>query len=162
MADAPKYHLRRVEKEITEWAEIEGLLKECKYTTLGLCRDGEPYVVTLSYGYDAKRRALYLHCASAGLKLEFIKANPEVCGTIIKDLGYVVGKCKHDYRSIVYRGKVSIAAEREEAIHGMRVLAEHLEPEPAPVIARLPKADANMPTVVLRIDFTEIQAKRGL
>lgn len=42
--------MRKIEKEITNRVKIYDILKRGKYTILSLCRDNEPYVVTLSYG----------------------------------------------------------------------------------------------------------------
>jgi nitroimidazol reductase NimA-like FMN-containing flavoprotein (pyridoxamine 5'-phosphate oxidase superfamily) len=55
--------------------------------------DEEPYVVTLSYGYEEKSNTIYSHCASEGQKIGYIKRNPYVCATIIEDKGYVEGDC---------------------------------------------------------------------
>ena len=79
--------------EIVDKKGIDGILSSGKFLTLSLCRDNEPYIVTLSYGYDKDKKEVYFHCARRGLKLDFIKDNPEVCGTVVEDLGYLDGKC---------------------------------------------------------------------
>ena len=53
------YHMRREDREIADWSVMEEVLRQGKYATLALCRDHEPYVFTLNYGYDAVERALY-------------------------------------------------------------------------------------------------------
>jgi nitroimidazol reductase NimA-like FMN-containing flavoprotein (pyridoxamine 5'-phosphate oxidase superfamily) len=84
-----KYHLiNRPDREITDEEEILRILKNGKYATLSLCKNNEPYIVTLSYGYEEQSNSLYFHCAKKGLKLVFIKNNPRVCATIIEDGGY--------------------------------------------------------------------------
>jgi len=50
----PKYHVRKTEREITNQSELLDILKRGKYTTISMCRDNEPYLVTLSYGYKEK------------------------------------------------------------------------------------------------------------
>ena len=85
-----KYHMNnRPNREIKNKVQINKLLHTGKYVTLALCKDNQPYIVTLSYGYDEATDSLYMHCADKGLKLDFIKENPNVCGTIIEDGGYI-------------------------------------------------------------------------
>ena len=48
-----KYHLNnRPNREMVDNSEITTILKSGKYATISLCRGNEPYIVTLSYGYD--------------------------------------------------------------------------------------------------------------
>ena len=50
------YHaLRRKEKEIRDQAEMKAVLAGAKYVTVAMCRGDEPYLVTLSHGYDEKK-----------------------------------------------------------------------------------------------------------
>jgi len=87
-----KYHLQnRPNREITSAEEIRDILRRGKYVVIALCRDNEPYVVTLSYGYSEKQNCLYFHVATKGLKLDVIRTNPHVCATVIEDGGYVPG-----------------------------------------------------------------------
>ena len=97
-----------------------------------MCRDNEPYIVTLSYGYDAKAHALYFHVAVCGLKLEFIKQNPSVSGTVIEDLGYKKTQCEQKYRSVVFRGKMYEVDGLAEKKHGLNILLNHLEDDIEP------------------------------
>jgi nitroimidazol reductase NimA-like FMN-containing flavoprotein (pyridoxamine 5'-phosphate oxidase superfamily) len=100
-----KYHLRKKEKEITDESAIDELLSQGQFACISMCRENEPYIVTLSYRYDPNKRALYFHSAVEGLKLGFLKANPRVCATVIEDLGYKSTECHHSYRSLVFWGK---------------------------------------------------------
>jgi nitroimidazol reductase NimA-like FMN-containing flavoprotein (pyridoxamine 5'-phosphate oxidase superfamily) len=75
-----KYHFHnRTNREITDKESIADILKKGKYATLSLCRNNEPYIVTLSYGYDKESEYMYFHCATEGLKIDFIKSNPNIC-----------------------------------------------------------------------------------
>ncbi|MHA2393727.1 MAG: pyridoxamine 5'-phosphate oxidase family protein, partial [Promethearchaeota archaeon] len=108
-----KYHMRRVEKEISDKENLIKIVKSRKYTTISLCKENEPYLVTLSYGYDESKNALYFHCSKEGQKIDFIKANPNVCGTVIEDNGYEDG-CGQAYRSVVFRGEMTIVEDIKE------------------------------------------------
>lgn len=159
----PKYHLKRKDKELTDAFEINAILKNGRYTTLSMCRNDEPYIVTMNYGYDETRRSLYFHCALEGLKLEFIESNPDVCGTIIDDLGYVKGECDHHYKSLVFRGKISVVDDAGEKRHGLNVLIEHHEEHPDEAKAKLIKDDKTCDKCnILRLDIEEITAKQAI
>ena len=68
--------MRREDRAITDPAEIDRILSEARYATVALADGAEPYVVTLSCGYDARRRQLCFHVAPAGRKLDIISRNP--------------------------------------------------------------------------------------
>ena len=73
-----KYHLHnRPNREITSQIEITEILKKGKYAVISMCAENEPYIVTLSYGFDKLKNILYFHCSKQGLKLDFIKSNTQ-------------------------------------------------------------------------------------
>lgn len=124
------YHMRRTEKEITDWDTIEEIIRKGKFLTLSLARNNEAYGVTLNYGYAGDERALYFHCAPDGLKTEFVRLNSAACASIIEDNGYQLGLCEHKFRSVVIRGKVEIVETDDAKIHGLEVMLDHLEDNP--------------------------------
>ena len=159
----PKYHLRLKDRAITDEGEIKRLLREGKFITIALCRDNEPYIVTINYGYAELKHALYFHCAGKGLKLEFIKQNPEVCATILEDMGYQERICTHFYQTLVIRGKLNIVENLEEKKYGMDVLLEHLEKDPDKVRKKsLQDEERYRTTGVLRLDIEEITGKQNV
>jgi general stress protein 26 len=103
-----KYHMNKAEREITDNSQLLEILERGKYATIAMCRDNEPYIVTMSFGYDPARHALYFHSAVKGRKLDIIAANPAVCATVIEDGGYLVNQCSHRYRSVVLDGNMHI------------------------------------------------------
>ena len=125
-----KYHMNLPEREIHEEKDLQAILKEGKYAMVAMCRNNEPYVVTLSYGYDAESDVLYLHSPISGLKLDILKDNPKVCATVIQDKGYQAGKCTHSYRSVVLFGTMAVIADPAEKVEGMKVLLKQLEEKP--------------------------------
>jgi hypothetical protein len=58
--------MRRTDRQITDRARIEDILRRCRFCRLGLVCEGEPYVVPLCFGYDGQ--AVYLHMAVEGKK----------------------------------------------------------------------------------------------
>lgn len=158
-----KYHLARKDKEISGEKSIGELLVSCRLAFVSMCRENEPYIVTMNYGYDPERNALYFHCANRGQKLDFINENPAVCAFILRDHGYVDGKCEHRYQSLVIRGKMSVVEELKEKKHGIDVLMDHQESDSDPVRKRNFKVDTDYDIFsILRIDIEEITGKESL
>ncbi|MFX1523625.1 MAG: pyridoxamine 5'-phosphate oxidase family protein [Promethearchaeota archaeon] len=153
------YHMRRNEKEIRDKGEIFNIIKSGKYTSISLSKENEPYIITLSYGFDSNKNALYFHCAAEGQKIDFVKSNPYVCGTIIEDNGYKDG-CGQAFRSIVYRGTISIVKDIEEKKHGFDILIDHLEKNPEEVKKNLLKSEeVYIKPAILRLDISEMTCK---
>lgn len=151
--------MRRVEKEISDMETLIKILKGGKYTVISMCKENEVYLVTLSYGYDESKNALYFHCAKEGQKIEFIKSNPFVCGTVIEDNGYKDG-CSQAYRSVVFRGKMVIVEDIHEKKIGFDVLLNHLENNPSTTKNKFFKKDETYENLrMLRLDINEISGK---
>jgi len=151
--------MRRIEKEISNEKELISILKNGKYTIISLCKENEPYIITLSYGYDESKHALYFHCAKAGQKLDFIKINPYICGTVIEDNGYQEG-CGQAFRSIVFRGRMEIVEKLEEKKEGLEILINHLEKDPESIKDKfLKKENAYKKLGILRLDITDLSGK---
>jgi nitroimidazol reductase NimA-like FMN-containing flavoprotein (pyridoxamine 5'-phosphate oxidase superfamily) len=158
-----KYHLsNRPNREITDKEEILKILKNGKYAVLSLCRNNEPYVVTLSYGYNESTNSLYFHCAKDGLKLNFIRTNPKVCATIIEDGGYILNECGHKYKTVVLWGNIKIISDLQEKRDCMKIILNQLESDEA---IKNKKIDAPLSlyenVVALKLEIIEIHGKAG-
>jgi len=53
--------LNRSDREILVDSNINKMLYAGKYIVISMCSNNEPYIVTLSYGYDMDSNALYFH-----------------------------------------------------------------------------------------------------
>jgi nitroimidazol reductase NimA-like FMN-containing flavoprotein (pyridoxamine 5'-phosphate oxidase superfamily) len=158
-----RYHVRRHDREITDPATIASILLRGRFTTLAMVHDGDPYVLTMSYGHDADNARLYFHAATAGRKLDAIAADPRAQATVIIDGGYRDGDCAHDYESVVMDGRLRVVTDREEQLHGMRILVGHNESDPATVWERN-KLDGEAVyerMLVLAFDIEATTAKAG-
>ncbi len=69
--------MRRKDREITNQAEIEAVLKKAFVCHLGLADGDQPYVVPMNYGYEDGH--IYLHGADEGKKIDILKKNDKVC-----------------------------------------------------------------------------------
>lgn len=157
-----EYHLRKKEKEISDRDEINEILKKGKYATIGFSANDDPYLVTLSYGYDIQNKRIYFHCALKGQKIDYMTKNPKVCATVIEDNGYVKDFCEHKYSSLIVRGLIRVVDELDEKKHGLDILLNHLEENPDPIKARNIKDDKSYNSVcILCLDISDITGKRN-
>ena len=157
-----QYHMHKKEGAIEDRDEMLQLLRAGKYVIIAMCAGNNPYIVTLSYGYDEKKHTLYFHSAMKGLKLDILNENSTVCATVIDDRGYQMDKCSHVYRSLLLYGKMSMCHTLEEQKHGMNILLEHLEDNPDTVRQRSLKSDdVYKRTAILKLEIEEMTGKQG-
>lgn len=89
--------MRRKDKEIVSRAECDAVLNEAQVAHVAMVDGEKPYVVAMNFSYDG--RALYLHCAKEGRKLEILARNPNVCIGAETGVRFVAGRSglqKHD------------------------------------------------------------------
>jgi len=132
-----EYHIRHPHKSIEDEEELDSLILGQKYMTLAMCKDGEPYLATVNYGYDANGKCFYFHCSPVGKKSDFLKANPVVWGQVLDDRGYIQGECDHAFRTVQFKGSVEFLSSIEEKKKALTLMMEQLEDEPDEVKKRL-------------------------
>jgi nitroimidazol reductase NimA-like FMN-containing flavoprotein (pyridoxamine 5'-phosphate oxidase superfamily) len=128
------YHMRRGDKEVTDPGELRRVLLEAKYVTLALCVENEPYIATLSHGYDIERNVIYFHCAGSGKKLDFLRRNPAVWGQALLDMGYQQDSCDHLFQTTQFRGAVEFVTDVSEKRHALEVMVRQIDEDPEPII----------------------------
>jgi len=152
------FHVRRKDREITNSNTLKEVLKSTKYVTIALCMKNEPYLVSLSHGYDETRNCLYFHCADKGKKLEYLKANNTVWGQVVQDYN-ATGKCNYAYASVHFKGTVSLLDDLREKQHGMTVMVRQLSESPEAKLAEI-KSEKLAKTTMGRIDITYMTGKK--
>ena len=149
--------MRRRDREITDPADIADILDRGMVCRLGLCRDGEPYVVPICYGYSGN--SLYYHCAPEGLKLEILKANPGACFEITVDVrlrpAEKAAAWTMDYRSVIGRGQLNVVTDPSEKRRGIGILMEHYSGRTGWAV----EEEMLRRTTILRLDIDEITGK---
>lgn len=97
---------------------------------LGLVLDGSPVVLPTGYGRDGD--TLYLHGSTGARSLRAAADGIDVCVTVTHLDGIVYARSLNhhsmNYRSAVVHGRALPVTEREEKLHGLRVVTEHLAP----------------------------------
>jgi nitroimidazol reductase NimA-like FMN-containing flavoprotein (pyridoxamine 5'-phosphate oxidase superfamily) len=114
--------MRRKELEITDPNKLKKILKKAKYVTIALSMDNQPYLVSLSHGYDEAHNCIYFHCAKEGKKIDYLKSNNVVWGQALLDGGYQEDECNHFFATAQFRGKVTFlkdVKEKQQAVECM-------------------------------------------
>lgn len=154
------FHVRRKDREITDSDVLKKVLKSTKYVTVALCLGDEPYLVSLSHGYDEVANCLYFHCAGEGKKMVFLRANPNVWGQAVLDYG-VTDECDYAYTCVHFKGKVSFIQDLGEKRHGMEVMVRQLSENPEAKLAKI-KPEKLAKTTMGRIDISYMTGKKHL
>ena len=156
-----RYHVRRQDKEIKDPEALKKILKETSYVTVALVKDGEPYLVSLSHGYDEAENCIYFHSAPEGKKLDYMRANPVIWGQAMLDHGYHKGQCSHLFASVMFRGKIEFIEDTETKRHIFRTMVNQLEPEPESIMDRMVNSEGIPTTVVGRICIEHMTGKKS-
>ena len=119
--------MRRKDREITDIALIEDVIRKSLVCRLGMSRNDQPYVVPLCFAYSDN--TLYFHSAGEGLKLEILQQNPNVCFEFDIDHEVVQDdkpcKWSMNYRSVIGFGQASVVEDLEEKRKGLDAIMQH-------------------------------------
>ena len=151
------FHVRRKDREITDSQALKKVLKSTKYVTISLCMDSEPYLVSLSHGYDETQNCIYFHCAPEGKKLVFMKANNKVWGQAVLDYG-VTDECDYAYTCVHFSGKISLISDLSEKQHAIEVMVQQLSANPEAKLAKI-KPEKLAKTTMGKIDINYLTGK---
>ncbi|MCL1941681.1 MAG: pyridoxamine 5'-phosphate oxidase family protein [Synergistaceae bacterium] len=119
--------MRRKDREVTDPQFIGKVLNNALHGNLGLCDNGEPYIVPMNFAWSDNK--IWLHCATEGRKLDIIRANPKVCFQVSADAELKTAEepCEYGmyYSSVVIFGTASIMERYEEKAAGLEKLMQH-------------------------------------
>ena len=119
--------MRKKEKEISDPAAMESIIRRSLVCRLAMAEDDRPYVVPLCFGY--RDRTLYFHCAREGKKTDILRKNPQVCVEfdIDPELVTAAEACKFDlnFRSVIGFGKAYLLEDPEERRKGLEAIMQH-------------------------------------
>jgi nitroimidazol reductase NimA-like FMN-containing flavoprotein (pyridoxamine 5'-phosphate oxidase superfamily) len=153
--------MRRKEKEIKDKSEMIAILEKAKYIMLAMCRDDEPYLVTLSHGYDRANHCIYFHCAKQGKKIDILKEHSSVWGQALIDRGYVQNVCDHLYATTHFKGKVTFIENEQEKRRALEVMIKALEDDPKEVMGTQLGEDSVSRVQIGRIDIEYMSGKKS-
>ncbi len=153
--------LRRRDKEITDPSEVKAVLREATHVTMAMSLKDEPYLATLSHGYDEARNCLYFHCAPEGKKVSVMRANPHVWGQALIDGGYQQGSCDHLYRTTQFHGRITFIEDQAEKEHALSIMIKHLDENPEKVIKEQITQHSTSRILIGRVDIDYMTGKKA-
>ncbi|HPI93826.1 MAG TPA: pyridoxamine 5'-phosphate oxidase family protein [Deltaproteobacteria bacterium] len=116
--------MRRHDKEITDKALMESIIRSSKVCRVALCDGDRPYVVPMCFGYDG--RHIYLHGAAEGRKIDILRRNPHVCIEFEQDSDVLPADkpCSFSmrFRSVICTGKASFVADVESRHQALQTI----------------------------------------
>lgn len=119
--------MRKANQEITDPKILEEILVHSSIVRLGMIDNGLPYILPFNYGY--RDNLIYIHCATAGKKLDLLRINPVVCFEVELKAEVVKSDkaCKWAtaYRSIVGYGKIEILEDFRQKKKGLEIIMAH-------------------------------------
>ncbi|MCK5158216.1 MAG: pyridoxamine 5'-phosphate oxidase family protein [Candidatus Heimdallarchaeota archaeon] len=153
--------IRRKERAITEEKELLAILQKSKYVTIAMCQDNEPYLVTMSHGYDPEKNCIYFHCAKEGKKIDILKENNVVWGQALFDEGYIHGECSHNYATTMFKGTVSFLDDFDEKKAALHLMVYQLEDDPEAYLSKPISEKAITNVTIGRIDIEYMSGKKA-
>ncbi len=125
--------MRRFEKAIPGAGEMQEILSQATVGYLGLCDEGNPYVVPLNFVYLDGR--IYFHGAAQGRKIEILQRNqrPRVffVATESKGFGVAESPCKigSRYRCVMASGWARRVTDEGEKLRALTALLGKCVPD---------------------------------
>ena len=125
--------MRRSDREVTEVADIEGIIRRCQVCRLAMVDGDAPYVVPLNFGYAldtaARRLELAFHGALEGRKVDVLRRDPRVCFEMdiphgLLDLGG--GRFSYRFESVIGSGRAVFAESHAEKRRLLGLLLAHM------------------------------------
>ena len=123
--------MRRKDKEITDTAQIENIIRRSMVCRLAMADKNRPYIVPLCFGY--KDHTLYFHTAGHGKKLDMLKKNNFVCFEFDIDSEPIKSDkaCEWGmkYKSVIGFGTASFIEDLELKRKALNIIMQHYSGE---------------------------------
>ncbi len=151
---------RRAGRAQYDRATIDAILAEGMVGHIGICADGQPYVIPVLYALGEGE--LYLHGSPLSRLLSTLVEGVPMCLTVTLIDGLVLARSAFhhsmNYRSVVVLGEGRAMRDREEKLEALRLLVEHIAPGRSEE-ARGPSDQELAATEVVALEIQEASAK---
>lgn len=119
--------MRKKEYEISDFSEIEAILREAVVCRLAMADGAVPYIVPLNFGY--RDRTLYFHTGMSGMKIDILKKNNLVCFEVESGIELICADvaCGYGmkYRSVVGTGRAEFVEDRDGKRKALDIIMSH-------------------------------------
>ena len=148
----------RKDKEISDRAEMESIIRESIVCRLALADNGQPYIVPLCFGY--KDNTLYFHSAGEGKKIDILRKNKTVCFEFDVGMEIKTGKTACEwgmkYKSVVGFGIASFLEDPDSKQAAFDIIMQQYSDEPFAYPENILKK-----TLVIKVDITQMTGKQS-
>lgn len=149
--------MRRKDKEITDFGEMEEILRQARVCRLALGSEDGPYIVPLNFGYAERR--LYFHSAPEGKKIDLIRKDNRVCFEVETGIdlspGEIPCKWSMEYRSVIGYGRAVFLDKAEQKLEALRIIFSHYSNDAFEVP---PSACEKLAVIVIQIESMTAKA----
>lgn len=131
--------MRRADRRVTDPQELQRILNASEAMHLGLCDEGQPYVVPLHFGWvmDGDRVRIYFHSALEGRMQGLIAKNPRCALTCTASSQVIPADEACGWTaavaSIMAEGTVRLVEDEQERLAGLNALMQHYGFQGTPV-----------------------------
>lgn len=149
--------MRRFKQELSD-VESRRILTVGKYAVWAVDGDDNyPYAVPINYVYDGK--AIYVHCAPQGHKIDSIVRNPRCSMCIVEKDDVVPAEFTSYFRSVIVFGRAEIVEDETVRLEALRLLCDKYSPgiDPTDEIAKFLKT-----ACIVRISIACITGKEAI
>ncbi len=153
--------VRRLPKRgVYDREAIDAIIDGSLFCHLGFVHEEQPYVIPTLHGREAD--TIYLHGSAASRTLRALGGGAPVCFTATLIDGLVLARSAFhhsaNYRSAIVLGTATHIEERDEKLHALEIVSEHVVPGRWDEV-RLPNRKELEATTVLALPIDEYSAK---
>lgn len=123
--------MRRKDRQITDPAQMEAVLRRAQCLRLGLVDNDLAYIVPMSFGMRREdgRLCLYFHSAPEGRKIELIEQAGVASFEADTDVRTIGAReaCEYSsaYACVMGHGKIEVLRGEVDKLSALRILMEH-------------------------------------
>lgn len=151
-------NIRRKDR-IMDAAETTDLLKAGEYGFMSMAdKDAGGYGIPLSYAYDADGRAIYIHCAMEGRKLDNLKADNRVTFCVVGKTNVMPDQFSTAYESAIAFGTAELELSEEERRKALWLIVDKYSPEFKKMAEMFIEKSFHR-TAIIRIDVKHVTGK---
>jgi len=115
------------EKATYDKQTVHSILDSALVASVGFVQDGQAVVVPMIYGREGE--TIYLHGARKARVVRLLEQTEQVCLNVTHVDGIVFARSAFNssmnYRSATVFGTPTLIDDRDDKVHGMRVISEH-------------------------------------
>ena len=119
--------MNRKDREITDIAEIEGIINKANVIRVAVCENNRPYIIPLNFGY--KDKCIYIHSSKKGKKIDILKKNNNISFEVDIDNVLVDSEkaCGFSmkYKSVVGFGKAYFISDLKGKKEALDIIMSH-------------------------------------